>query len=542
MKHKTVPAQIQCRSASKLLLAVLAAGVVLPRATAQPTARPGGTIRFGPADAPLAGVCEADPFDVVPPPPTSCSSNAGAAASAWLQSATSGIVPVRKFRGTVLRYNDFQVADSPFKTVLPADITAVVGVRGFLAAVGPGQAEVAVELKLLDITHGAANPTLVMAKTIYENKVTGEIDPEVSFDLGTVLPFPPNGQLGISVGLGLKSAAELVIEGAEDGFHVLLKRGNRYRLQVELVTAARASLPGAVMISRFGGVDALPDLTSLPNWLNQLAQLFKVRPLGSAFFGQGFTIPGFTLLDIPTGIGDITFPSLSVSLPLPGGISSIASMLQTANLPALVNGRLDLSAFANWLEKQDLGIVEPLRPNLGVTVNDLAVTIATDVVSELAHHPHIHSRSRASSLSDDEAAAAARLGGATSQPEAGAPADPEVTSGGALQAVTPGQLLGTLFLETQLLESRLIPTLYLPRQRGGLIEQIQRLVWSTIESQTALSIGRLETEQARALATQADHLLEGQKEYAAAYLEYCRAYQKLLPAPAKTIRAGERQE
>jgi hypothetical protein len=89
-------------------------------------------------------------------------------------------------------------------------------------------------------------------------------------------------------------------------------------------------------------------------------------------------------------------------------------------------------------------------------------------------------------------------------------------------------LVGTVTMEIHLLEGRLIPTYYLPAAKGGMIEQVQLLVWNTINSQAELQIAKDRTEQARQLASQADQLLN-QKKYVEAYRQYSLAYQTLVP-------------
>jgi hypothetical protein len=104
--------------------------------------------------------------------------------------------------------------------------------------------------------------------------------------------------------------------------------------------------------------------------------------------------------------------------------------------------------------------------------------------------------------------------------------DPSVARGQNGVPIVP--LMGTVTMETHLLEGRLIPTYYLPSTRGGMIEQVKLLVWNTIESQLELNIAKDETEQAKVAAQQADQLL-AKRKYLEAYRLYCVAYQKLVP-------------
>lgn len=88
------------------------------------------------------------------------------------------------------------------------------------------------------------------------------------------------------------------------------------------------------------------------------------------------------------------------------------------------------------------------------------------------------------------------------------------------------QMTGAVTVETQLLEGRLIPTLYLPNSRGGSLEQVRALVWATIDEHIEMQLVK-DAGPARALARQADTLLTA-KNYLSAYKTYCKAYQKLV--------------
>ena len=89
-------------------------------------------------------------------------------------------------------------------------------------------------------------------------------------------------------------------------------------------------------------------------------------------------------------------------------------------------------------------------------------------------------------------------------------------------------LVGTVTMERNLLDGKLIPSYYLPANRGGMIEQVKALVWNTIQAQVDLNIAANETTLAKAAAQQADELLAKGK-YLQAYRQYCLAYQQLIP-------------
>lgn len=89
--------------------------------------------------------------------------------------------------------------------------------------------------------------------------------------------------------------------------------------------------------------------------------------------------------------------------------------------------------------------------------------------------------------------------------------------------------MGTVTMERYLLDGKLVPTYYLPANRGGMIEQVKLLVWNTIGAQLDLNIAKAETEEAKVIAQQADDLL-AKKKYVEAFRQYSAAYQKLVPA------------
>jgi hypothetical protein len=98
--------------------------------------------------------------------------------------------------------------------------------------------------------------------------------------------------------------------------------------------------------------------------------------------------------------------------------------------------------------------------------------------------------------------------------------------GGAGRPNLPVSLMaGRAYLDAQLLEGRMAPSLYLPAEQGGMIEQVKALVWQAIEAHGNLGINK--AAAARDAATHGDALLAG-KQYVAAYKQYSKAYRSLL--------------
>jgi hypothetical protein len=119
---------------------------------------------------------------------------------------------------------------------------------------------------------------------------------------------------------------------------------------------------------------------------------------------------------------------------------------------------------------------------------------------------------------------------------------PSSTSNGSAPLLGRGQdgvailpMMGTVTMETNLLEGRLIPSYYLPLRKGGMLEQVQTLVWNTINAQLELNIAVDQTEQARKSALEADQLFV-QQRFVEAYRTYATAYQKLIPQVERVAR------
>lgn len=86
----------------------------------------------------------------------------------------------------------------------------------------------------------------------------------------------------------------------------------------------------------------------------------------------------------------------------------------------------------------------------------------------------------------------------------------------------------TVSLEIHLLEGRMLPSYYLPVSRGGMLEEVKALVWSTLDAQRELGIAVGQLATAESFARAADELLT-QKSFVDAYRSYAKAYQELLP-------------
>jgi len=119
---------------------------------------------------------------------------------------------------------------------------------------------------------------------------------------------------------------------------------------------------------------------------------------------------------------------------------------------------------------------------------------------------------------------------------------PSSTSDGSAPRAGRGQdgvailpMMGTVTMETNLLEGKLIPSYYLPLRKGGMLEQVRTLVWETINAQLDLNIAVEQTEEARKSALEADQLFV-QQRFVEAYRTYSTAYQRLIPQVERVAR------
>jgi len=349
------------------------------------------------------------------------------------------------YRSRTLRYNDFTLDAAPdgHETVVPASVAVDVRLRGFLVALLEGRAGVAVELRVLDITGGVANAPLVGTTTIYEEEVAGSLSTEVSASAEILVPLP-DGNIGIGFGLGVTAARKWVDERRRDGVDLLLQRGHRYRIQLELVASTDVGVGGGLAAASFVSVDvdsvlaSMPDLTNPATWASLVESLVNVPELdlsaangdlvfdipglhdlvGFTGFDRAFnTFAGATFdpddcsdcpapLDFNGPVPAITLPSQGIgihipettfdldlppaTLPFGNLIGNFQDFFDDIGLPPIVEQSghrvsLDIAGIAEWItDRAPRPMI--LSGQTGLQVLDLSVTVQDDLFQQARDH------------------------------------------------------------------------------------------------------------------------------------------------------------
>ena len=158
------------------------------------------------------------------------------------------------------QYNDFAipasvVAGGVTDSVVSAQISGSVSVRGFLFAMGAVEASAGVNVEVLDITDTNA-PVVVNSQRIADYEADDRLSPSVGGEVQVAgqAGFP---YVGVNVGGGIQVALQLspILNFVRDdkvfGFLVLLRRGHVYRVQTELSVDTSDRLMGGTAIASF---------------------------------------------------------------------------------------------------------------------------------------------------------------------------------------------------------------------------------------------------------------------------------------------------
>lgn len=271
-----------------IVLAV--AGLSAASAAAQdaPVVAPGESFTFDAPDA-IDGDCGGALVDVcdfvVNEPP--------------LRSFALAILPLQRVTGESFQYNDFEVPlseipGSPPDTVVMAQISGSAGIKGFLAVSSIGAASASVGLKVIDITDDPDAGTVIASRSLANYGLNTSPSASVSGSLGLEgqAGFPyvglsGTGAVGISIGVAPKK--QIVRDTVDFGLGVLLRRGHRYRLQLELTNSATNYVLNGWTVSSFfapdlGGpmipnlLDPFESADQPQTWLTFLEPLSKPLP------------------------------------------------------------------------------------------------------------------------------------------------------------------------------------------------------------------------------------------------------------------------
>ncbi len=458
----------------------------------------------------------------------------------------------------VYGFNDFEIpAGANPEAVLMAHISASIKAKGFLALFSVGQARMEVTLRVRDITGEAdplteENPSYLATQQAFEKEISGLFNPSLGIDVGALIPVP-DGKVGVSVGGEVTTALQVFNEDTDVALDVLLQRGHRYRIELEMTASVKMGLMVGFGLVNFFRPEAPPDLFDRERWQESLNSLFSMPvPDESTAIGLPKKAPidfvAHRALDLFNLGKEYSFPDVMGI----GAKKSINSILDDIGMPRLQFTKL-LDAFA----KPERPVEEFLEGN-GVEMTALSVTVQPDLaeaieelrrvscdLERLVHTPQGQRASDIAVCGDEptfpfdfpeiappgraasdapEPGRSQGLGRGQARGRAAAYSPPGV---GAL--LPPGDLSEALYIERQLLEGKPSPLLYLPAEKGGRLEQVRGLVWSTIDSQFDLGLAVDRAETANELAAEADRRLQA-RDFLGAFNLYGQAYRQLIPA------------
>ncbi len=178
-----------------------------------------------------------------------------------LRAFAYSVVPLQSSSASAFQYNDFAIPVSTVPggvadSVVSAQISGSVSVRGFLFAMGASEATAGVNVEVLDITDTNAPPQVVSSQSIAEYEADAVPSGSVggSVTLAAQAGFPYVGLTGggsISGSLRVGPSLQFVRDDKTFGFMVLLRRGHVYRVQTDLSVDTSERVFGGTAIASF---------------------------------------------------------------------------------------------------------------------------------------------------------------------------------------------------------------------------------------------------------------------------------------------------
>ena len=176
-----------------------------------------------------------------------------------LRSTVAVRPPISAFRraaAAFFQFNDIEVdpGNRP-DTLLMAQVSGAIDVRGFLVLVGMGQVEAKIVAKVLDVTDDPDNGMVIKTHTIakYEEQASFSALSGANISVEGGAPY-----IGVSPGslfnFSLEMKKQLVRDTLGFGFDVLVRRGHVYRVQLELESTAKCGSVCALAVARFSSV------------------------------------------------------------------------------------------------------------------------------------------------------------------------------------------------------------------------------------------------------------------------------------------------
>lgn len=348
-----------------------------------PLLSPGGTVDFTGAEGgvlPLAVVGSTETFGKATAEVMGVSESPAGAAP--LSSTAIASDALGRAKTTLSQHVDFNVEPgAQGETVLTAQISGQVDIRGYMLLAGLAVAKSKVRIEILDITPGSEAERIIMSHVLDERKLEGEFAPSVGAGVSVDLGSATAGQIGIGFGaeVAISLVKDVVREQVPFGFTALLQRGHTYRLRLTSENEAKIGIGGGIAESSFYTPYDIPPSLFDPNfWLGTLDM--PMLDAGPRVFNfPSRPSPSFNFPLIETSIGDFGGGNVGIGFPrLFPNISSTSDMLTRMNVNNTLSQELTnfLGDFSNRIEE---GVALP-----GVDLRRLEVTLEQDSTEALA--------------------------------------------------------------------------------------------------------------------------------------------------------------
>lgn len=238
----------------------------------------------------------------------------------------------RRAASLFFQYNDIEIdpGNRP-GTLLTAQVSGAVDIRGFLVLIGLGQVEAKVVAKVLDVTDDPDNGVVVHTHTIakYEEKASFQALSGASIHVEGGAPYIGVGP-GTLFNFSLEMKKQLVRDSLGFGFNVLVRRGRIYRVQLELESTAKCGSVCALATARFFSVaeSVLPP------------RLVDPELWSSALGLDAISLPNFKIGDKGFGLFKDAVERICEDANDDGSCTSL-ELLGTFGFPSSVGGVVD---------------------------------------------------------------------------------------------------------------------------------------------------------------------------------------------------------
>lgn len=459
--------------------------------TVPPSLMPGDTITFTNADA-VGGAAQPALIglaDVV-------------TNEAPLRAFAYTIEPLQSSSASAFQYNDFAIPESTVvgtvtDSVVSAQISGSVSVRGFLFAMGAAEASAGVDIEVLDITDTNGPPLLVTSQGIADYEADDRLSPSVGGEVKVSgqAGFP---YVGIDVGGGIQVALQLspdlnfVRDDKTFGFTVLLQRGHVYRVQTELSvdTSDRVFNGTAIasFFSPFSGGPVIPNVFDPQPTSNKGAEnswLSLLKPKAGA-------IPD---LQIAKGNADVVSERNLLGNPVSiwNADTSVESLLE--NPLGFISSGEGAKTFSGNALFTTLFSTPPLTLDT-LVMNSPFLNLQNEITNEFIALPGVAVAGPTITLGNDQVELAEQATDRTIEQQLREPGDALVS-------------------------------LYLPAAFGGQLERCTALVSSLIAQSKAAGLRTEAAEDHLAVAVEA----QGKGKYKIAYRQLHEAYISLVRVP-----------